>query len=677
MPVSTWLAAGATTLGVGAALLGGAGAANAKPSNSASSDSSHSGHSDSAHPSRAHHAKDNSTAGSNTASTTGGGSDSSGDAGKHRGTDHAAKTDSAGTEKKTLKPQRRNNNRPTADTGRQAVSATAAASGDKASDTAPAPRHPKPTKATDASDKSAAPRHQRRETSATTTESTAVVSAAADTPSVSTPDGATTAKAAPSRSTDASGVLSVLAAVGQALTVSVRNTELTLAKAAHNTELTLNGLFHSAAPAATTTEATPAADDPAVLPTGLTTPVTPVNTLDQAISEIQQAQAAFKAASSWNRMFSGYSAWLLGIALKNLNQYQANQDTLMAAYAANPTAANLKALQANEALPAHAVTCLKNAAAWSGISGLKSNAKLAAADGLVYGSVPLSMYLGTEPIIKISINGGPMIKVLVDTGSSGLVIPAKYAGKASTLGDVVGSGTSGFGTGVGSAAVVYDFDQYNTTVNFGNGLKTGTVTVNVVTAGTQSGYLNYIGQDGVVGVLGIGTNAVGPGGSIVSTALPGLLSSGVFIDEKNKKLWFGPNPLPVVTSIPGSPNVTGYISVNGGSKNPVNMLLDSGGVFGTIPQSIAGSAGSSGVLAKGTVVTVYAADGTTVLFTYTVTSTSSSPTVTVDTTPQALNTGYQPFKLGPMYINYVDGVTVIADEDGHPITYYGETDFDY
>jgi len=664
MPVSTWLAAGATTVGVGAALLTGAAAANAKPaSNSSSSDSSqHSGPS---------HAKPSHSRPSRPA----------------RPHQRAASAADSGApdkaDKKAPNTKRNNNNRPAADAGRKSA----------ASASVPAPLHTKPAvAAAEVPTVTTTPDNPRREhlrtltTAPTTTTdntgSAAVVSTAAvDTPALSISGGSAVAKAAPSRAADASGVLSVFAAMGQALTVSVRHTERALANAARDTALTLNGPSEQTDPAATPAAA-PAANSITSIPTGLTTPVTPVDTLGRAIQEIQAAQAAFHASSSWSRMTNGYSAWLLGIALKNLNQYQANQDTLMATYAANPTAANLKKLQANEALPAHAVKCLKMASSWSGISGLKANAKLAAADGLVYGSVPLTMYLGTEPIIKLSINGGPMIKVLVDTGSSGLVLPAKYAGSVNTLGQVVGSGTSGFGTGVGSANIVYDFDQYNTTVDFGNGLKTGTVTVNVVTAATQSGYMNYIGQNGVVGVLGIGTNAVGPGGSIVSTALPGLMSSGVFIDEKNKKLWFGPNPLPVVKSVPGSPNVTGYISVNGNNKTPVNMLLDSGGVFGTIPQAIAGNATATDpwggtVLAKGSIVTVYAADGTTVLFTYTVPSTSQSPTVTVNTNPQALNTGYQPFKLGPMYINYVDGVTTITDEDGVTTTYYGQTDFDY
>ena len=42
--------------------------------------------------------------------------------------------------------------------------------------------------------------------------------------------------------------------------------------------------------------------------------------------------------------------------------------------------------------------------------------------------VPLQIYQTTEPVAYISVNGGPSVPVLVDTGSTGLVIPLRDVG---------------------------------------------------------------------------------------------------------------------------------------------------------------------------------------------------------------------------------------------------------
>ena len=53
-----------------------------------------------------------------------------------------------------------------------------------------------------------------------------------------------------------------------------------------------------------------------------------------------------------------------------------------------------------------------------------------AGGSLVHGIVALRMVAVTEPVIDISVNGGPTVPVLVDTGSTGLVIGAPYIGSA-------------------------------------------------------------------------------------------------------------------------------------------------------------------------------------------------------------------------------------------------------
>ena len=83
----------------------------------------------------------------------------------------------------------------------------------------------------------------------------------------------------------------------------------------------------------------------------------------------------------------------------------------------------------------------------------------------VYGVVPLTMYAGTEPIAYISVDGGPRVPVLVDTGSSGLVISSSAVGS-----DWHSDRQSG--TGAYSGGLTHDYNTYNATVDFGNGVTT-------------------------------------------------------------------------------------------------------------------------------------------------------------------------------------------------------------
>src|SRR5262249_55898044 len=95
-------------------------------------------------------------------------------------------------------------------------------------------------------------------------------------------------------------------------------------------------------------------------------------------------------------------------------------------------------------------------------------------NGRVYGSVPLRMQAVTEPVVYISVNGGPSVPVLVDTGSAGLVMDPRYVGQ-NDLGTSTGSGSSGY-----SGGLTYDYDTYTTTVDFGNGIVTEPTSVNIV-----------------------------------------------------------------------------------------------------------------------------------------------------------------------------------------------------
>ena len=56
-----------------------------------------------------------------------------------------------------------------------------------------------------------------------------------------------------------------------------------------------------------------------------------------------------------------------------------------------------------------------------------------------------------------------------------------------------------------SGGLSYTFDTYTTTVDFGNGIVSGPTSVDIVDAASQSAFASFAARDGVVGILGIGT----------------------------------------------------------------------------------------------------------------------------------------------------------------------------
>ena len=270
----------------------------------------------------------------------------------------------------------------------------------------------------------------------------------------------------------------------------------------------------------------------------------------------------------------------------------------------------------------------------------------ARSNGTVYVTVPVTMKANTEPVVYISVNGGKKVPVLLDTGSSGLVLTSASVG-SSNLGPATGSGTSGY-----SGGLTYDYTTYDTTVNFGGGAVTAPTSVNVVDAADAQAFTNYLAPAGVVGVLGVGANTAGPGPSIPTTSLPGELSDGFTLYQSkglfglSGQLIFGPDPYPVRVSVPGAPDANVKVSINGGQKQDASAIIDSGGVYGTLPNYLIGG-GSS--VASGTTISVYSSDGSQLLYTYTVNG-SNAPTV-VDP-GELMNTGYMAFQQGPVYINY-------------------------
>jgi PE family len=259
------------------------------------------------------------------------------------------------------------------------------------------------------------------------------------------------------------------------------------------------------------------------------------------------------------------------------------------------------------------------------------------------GGVSMQVYQGTEPLVDVSINGGPSVPVLVDTGSTGLVIPLRDIGLFH-----LGLPT-GVGTGAYSGGLTYFYVTFDTTVGFGNGIVASTP-VDIVVLGFPTPFGNFASSNGAAGIMGIGVNAGGPGPSSPVSGLPSTINHGVLINEPQGYLQFAnTNPLPAVTSVSGAPVSDLAVSVNNGAPlNVPGSFIDSGGVHGTIPSN--NPVGGNTTVPAGTTITVYTSDGTE-LYTYT-TTTTNSPTATSINSGQSMNTGFEPFAQGPVYISY-------------------------
>ena len=261
------------------------------------------------------------------------------------------------------------------------------------------------------------------------------------------------------------------------------------------------------------------------------------------------------------------------------------------------------------------------------------------------GAVDISIYDTTEPVVNASVNGGQSVPLLVDTGSSGLVIPISDIG-IQHLGL-----PTGLGVGAYSGGDTYLYVKFNGTIDFGNGIVSSPTTINAVVFSFPQSFASFLSGDGAVGVLGIGANTSGPNSISPTTALPGNLGQGVLIDEPAKELVFGPNSKDVLATVSGAPVTSGLTytvnNSNGTLTTTPTSIVDSGGVTGTVLQS--SLPGGTSSVPDGTVITVY--DGSTELYHYTVDS-SNAPSVI---TSGEANSGFEPFSQMPIYLDYTTG----------------------
>lgn len=309
--------------------------------------------------------------------------------------------------------------------------------------------------------------------------------------------------------------------------------------------------------------------------------------------------------------------------------------------------------------PSHAI---RGMGGTGGVGGMVWGGAGVSGAGLDGRTIPMPTVANTEPVVNISVNGGGNAPILVDTGSEGLVMQIK------DIGGLPGLLKMGLPTGLNisaySGGLTYLYATFPTTVDFGNGIVTAPTSVNVVLLSLPTSpfaiqaYLSnvirnpfvtpfdaYFASAGVDGVLGLGPNAVGPGPSIPTQALPGDLNQGVTINMPAQELRFGPNDLggPTV-SLNGSPITNLYVRVGSGPLQMVPSIVDSGGVYGTMPSSVIGSS----TLPAGTMITVYAdSGGMTKLYSFN--TNDYAPTVI---SSGLMNTGYLPFSLGPVHVDY-------------------------
>ncbi|UVO13748.1 PecA family PE domain-processing aspartic protease [Mycobacterium sp. SVM_VP21] len=285
-------------------------------------------------------------------------------------------------------------------------------------------------------------------------------------------------------------------------------------------------------------------------------------------------------------------------------------------------------------------------------------------------TVPVHVNLNTQPVINVSVGGGAQTEVLVDTGAAGLVIPIWNINPFGLTGLPTGFNIGQFGGNLN-----YFYLELPTTVTF-TGENGDTVTADTTVDAVLFAFpadFNLMGPWSIesylagssTGILGIGPNALGPTPDHIPTAdLPGNLGHGVLIDQAGGKLIFGDNPYEGGTVIPGAPWADLKVQLNDGPLTNVRGVIDSGGVYGTMPSSVLGNITptANGHLPEDTVISVYAKDGTTLLYRYTVGSDPGevrSPTVT---SGNSMNTGNWLFGEEPVYINYgvPGGQTIIG-----------------
>jgi hypothetical protein len=286
--------------------------------------------------------------------------------------------------------------------------------------------------------------------------------------------------------------------------------------------------------------------------------------------------------------------------------------------------------------------------------------------------IPITLQENTEPTVQAAINGGSDQTLLVDTGSSGLVIPYTDLG-SNFFTQLESLYALGFPTGISesgySGGVQYIYLEYNdATVNYGDGVLTTTNTpidVEVLSwsdsdaAGAPANFQDFLTDNDSTGILGIG-DSTSDGGPTVSP-LQAAGYDGVTVDIPTSQLIVDPNnPFSAIDTLSGAPTPTSTLTEVVSDKGTtvgtatVSDDIDSGGVYGTIPSTLVGA---SGTVPNGDTITVY--DGTKELYTYTVENNgvnagyNESPSE-LSSGDTDIDSGFPAFEQHPIYIDYAD-----------------------
>jgi hypothetical protein len=289
--------------------------------------------------------------------------------------------------------------------------------------------------------------------------------------------------------------------------------------------------------------------------------------------------------------------------------------------------------------------------------------------------IPLTVQEGTEPTVDVSVDGSTAEPTLVDTGSSGLLVPINNLSLTQLfdLGFPTGINSTSFSGGVD----VFYLEYNDATVDYGDGTLTTNTPIDVeffsfptsLSAGSPLDFQQFLSDNASPGgILGIGDSGeTGPGTSPFEAA--GV--SGVTVDVPQNELVVGSNAgTPIEPALNGAAtpvnNLTETVTTSTGAlvgTGSVSDDVDSGGVYGNIPSTI-----DSSTLAQGDVVTVK--DGGTVLYQYTVGTdsfgTNEAPIVTTGASGvNAIDSGVEPFLKEPIFISYggTDGA-ITFDEPG-------------
>jgi len=284
-------------------------------------------------------------------------------------------------------------------------------------------------------------------------------------------------------------------------------------------------------------------------------------------------------------------------------------------------------------------------------------------------SIPIAVAEDTEPTVQSTVDGASTT-LLVDSGSSGLVIPDTDLGsnfftqleKLFELGFPTSFGESGY-----SGGVDYDYLTYNVPVDY-----TSTTGAEVTTTApvevevyswdpsdfsslfTNDAFQNFDTDNDVTGILGIGTTGTGGAGE---SPIEAAGYQGVTVDLPGHVLTLDGTPDTTGTPLTATGSTVSGLtetvtSSTGTTSGTVSDDLDTGGVYGTIPSSI-----SSSTLVPNDVVTV--SDNGKELYSYVVGTDviggqdyTQAPTVV---SGSSIDSGVEPFFSQALSIDYNTG----------------------